>query len=111
MKKTDRKAAARRWRLAGVWAGGLLLVASAFADDLSADEVLRLRQRGEVVPLTQLLQQLESRHPGAQVLDVELERDDGRLIYEIEVLTTQRIVRELEFDARDGRLLNDEVER
>lgn len=114
MNRTDpQRLSARRRRIASVWVGSVVLAiaAATLADELDADEVLRLRQRGDVVALAQLLDQIESRHPGAALLDVELERDDGRLVYEIEVLTAARIVRELEFDARDGRLLKDEAER
>lgn len=48
------------------------------------------------------------RYPGARLLEAELEEDDGIYIYEIELLTADGIARELELDARDGRLLKDE---
>ena len=38
----------------------------------------------------------------------ELEEEDGVLVYEVEILTTAGVVRELELDARDGRVLKDE---
>ena len=42
------------------------------------------------------------------MLEVELERDDGLLIYEIELLTRDQVVREIEMDARTGDILDDE---
>jgi uncharacterized membrane protein YkoI len=48
------------------------------------------------------------RHPGARLLEAELEAEDGIFVYEIELLTADGVARELELDARDGRLLKDE---
>ena len=42
------------------------------------------------------------------MLEAELEEEDGVLVYEVEILTTAGVVRELELDARDGRVLKDE---
>ena len=46
----------------------------------------------------------------ARLLEVELEIEDGELVYELEVLTTGGQVRELEFDAATGVLVKDEEE-
>ncbi|MBM7334978.1 PepSY domain-containing protein [Alcanivorax marinus] len=86
------------------------LMAPASALDVSHDEALRLRQSGEVQPFEQILAVAMARHPGASLLEAELERDDGALIYELEVLTEDGVVRELEIDARTGRVLEDEVD-
>ncbi len=80
------------------------------ADDVSHDEALRLREQGDIMSLNTLLKTLDTRYPDFRLLEVELERDDGRLIYEIELLTRERVVRELEVDARDGRILDDEID-
>lgn len=50
------------------------------------------------------------RYPGATLLEAELEEEDGLFIYEVELLTGDGVVRELELDARDGRILKDEVD-
>lgn len=42
--------------------------------------------------------------PG-EVVKVELDRDDGILIYEIEIINTQGIKYEVEIDAQTGRIL------
>ena len=44
------------------------------------------------------------------LLEAELEEEDDVLVYEVELLTADGTVRELELDARDGRILKDEVE-
>lgn len=91
---------------------GLLLVLSCnlSARDLSHDEARRLLREGRILPLEHMLQLARARYPGAVLLEVELEEEDGILVYEIELITEAGIVRELELDARDGRLLKDEVD-
>jgi uncharacterized membrane protein YkoI len=90
---------------------GLLLAVAAspaVARDLDQDEALRLRQEGRVLPLEALLEQALQRYPGATLLEAELEEEAQRLVYEIELLTLSGVVREIELDARDGRILKDE---
>lgn len=81
---------------------------SSMADDISQDEALRLRQQGEILSFASLLATLDQRYPQGRVLEVELERDDGLLVYEIELLTRDQVVREIEMDARTGQVLDDE---
>ncbi len=86
----------------------LLAVCSvAMARDLDQDEALRLRQQGVILPLEQLLQQALALYPGAKLLEAELEEKDDVYIYEVELLTAQGVVRELDLDAATGRLLKD----
>ncbi|WP_173404058.1 PepSY domain-containing protein [Paracoccus marcusii] len=42
--------------------------------------------RGDMLPLEQILARIEARHPG-RIVEVELEDEDGLWLYEIEVLT------------------------
>lgn len=88
----------------------LALVPLAPALDVDQDEALRLRQNGEVLSFQAILRQADERYPGARLLEAELDDDDGELIYEIELLTGDGVVRELEIDARSGRVLEDEVD-
>ncbi|TFH87069.1 hypothetical protein EQG41_09490 [Billgrantia azerbaijanica] len=61
-------------------------------------------RHGRLVALPEILDWLEARYRG-QVLEVELERDDGRPTYEVEMLGPQGQVVEFEFDARSGELV------
>ena len=61
-------------------------------------------QAGQVLPLATLLQQLQRSHPG-QVLEVELDRDDGRWIYELKLLQGGGQLLKLELDAATGQVL------
>jgi uncharacterized membrane protein YkoI len=86
----------------------VLVCVSIQARDLDQDEALSLRQRGAILPLEQLMDMALARYPGSRLLEAELEEKHGIYVYEFEVLTTEGIVRELKFDARDSRLLKDE---
>ncbi|CDZ95771.1 PepSY domain-containing protein [Pseudomonas saudiphocaensis] len=86
----------------------LLAATPAASRDLDQDEALQLRREGRILPLESLLQQVQQRYPGARLLEAELEEEDGLYIYDIELLTADGIARELELDARDGRLIKDE---
>lgn len=48
---------------------------------------------------------IATRHVPGEVLKVELEREDGRFVYEVKVLAQDGYVREVELDARDGSLI------
>lgn len=61
-------------------------------------------QAGQVLPLKTVLERLEREHPG-QVLEVELERDDGRWIYEVKLLQSGGQLVKFELDARSGEVL------
>lgn len=82
----------------------------AISRDLGQDEALRLREKGAILPLEQLLQKAFQHHPGAKLLEIELEEDDDIYVYEVELLTQGGVVRELKLNAADGRLLKDEVD-
>ncbi|VVO27969.1 PepSY domain-containing protein [Pseudomonas fluorescens] len=85
----------------------LVFCSMAMARDLDQDEALRLRQQGVILPLEQLLRQALDRYPGAKLLEAELEEKHDVYIYEVELLTTDGVVRELDIDASTGQLLKD----
>jgi hypothetical protein len=90
----------------------LLVLTVSFSLTLLADDhenARKLVESGDIVPLETILEQLQKRGAG-RVIDVELERKKGRLIYEIEQVDEQGIVREFIFDATDGRLLKEKIE-
>jgi len=72
-----------------------------YADDV--DRVRELRMEGTILPLSDILKGIEKRYPGI-LLEVELEEEDHRLIYEIEMLGHDQVIRRLEVDARSGRV-------
>ena len=83
---------------------GLALSASRAGDHDDHDRARAAVQAGQVLPLATLLQRLERSHPG-QVLELELERDDGRWIYEIKLLQADGQLLKLELDAGTAQVL------
>ena len=79
----------------------------ASARDLGQDEALRLRERGEILPLEDILKSALERYPNSKLLQVELEEKQGAYVYEVELVTPQRVVRELKFNASRGNLTKD----
>lgn len=61
-------------------------------------------QRGEVLPLMKILAIANKEVPG-DVIEVELEDEREALVYEIKILTGTGRVREVEIDARTGKVL------
>lgn len=62
------------------------------------------RKRGEILPLEVILGGVLKSYPG-EILKLELDDDDGQLIYELDVLTRRGIVLEIEVDAKTGTIL------
>lgn len=76
------------------------------ADDLDQKAARRAVERGELRPLSEILAVIAAEF-GGKVLEVELEREDsGELIYEIEILSSDGRVLELEYDGRTGKRLS-----
>lgn len=92
-------------------AAALLLVAllgALWSAPASADQDFEraraLRDAGEIVPFGVILEHTHQYHPG-RVISVKFEEDDGRYIYELEVLDPEGVVWALLFDARTGKLM------
>lgn len=64
-------------------------------------------ERGEILPLRTILDRAEADF-GGKLLEAELEAEDGRLAYEIKLLTPGGHIVELTYDARTGALLGAE---
>lgn len=94
---------------------GLVALVLAFAlpafagRDIGQDEALYLVSRGVIQSLERFIDDALARYPG-RFLEAELEWDDGRYVYEIEIVTHSGKVLELEYDAVTGELLRIEKE-
>lgn len=72
--------------------------------DSDHDRARQAVQSGQVLPLPTVLEQLAREVPG-QVLEVELEQDDGRWIYEIKLLQAGGQLVKLKVDAQSAAVL------
>ncbi len=82
----------------------LVLASPVALADNDQDRARAAVQAGKALPLKAVLERLEREHPG-QVLEVELEQDDGRWIYEIKLLQAGGRLLKLELDAASGEVL------
>jgi len=105
--------------LIGLALTGLLAAATpSLASERDHDEARELRERGDIVPLEQILQAAAGQRAG-RVVEVELELEfdlqsasGGKAyVYEVEVLDAGGEVWELKYDARTGALLDEKKER
>lgn len=99
-----------RWRVRpGVALAALWLVAlaplSAWSRDRHDHERARAAvEAGQALPLPTVLESLRRTHPG-QVLELELEREGGRWIYEIKLLQADGRLLKLDVDAATAQVL------
>ncbi len=79
----------------------LLLASPPALADTDQDRARAAVQAGKVLPLKTVLERLERDHPG-QLLEVELEEDDGRWLYEIKLIEPGGRMVKLKLDAASG---------
>lgn len=94
--------------------GGTALVTAQAADRSPApgpmladlDEKLaikRMKDRGELLSIEAMIERVK-REYGGRIIEIELERDDGRYDYEIKLVDDAERAWKLEFDAASGEL-------
>lgn len=69
------------------------------------DRARRALEAGEVLPLQSILERVGRQYPG-EVMDVELDREGGRWVYEVKVLRSGGSLLKLKVDGRDGTVLH-----
>jgi uncharacterized membrane protein YkoI len=65
-------------------------------------------QAGEILPLPTIMARVAQSHPG-HVLEVELEREDERWIYELKLLQPSGGLLKLEIDAQSGAVIKQKM--
>ena len=68
-------------------------------------EARRLQVSGEILPLETILKNIRRTFSG-KILEVELEKEDGKIAYEVEILGKDGVVREIYINAKTGKLLS-----
>lgn len=86
-----------------------LIATPALADRDDHDRARRALEAGEILPLSDILTAATELRPG-RVIEIDLERDDGRWVYELELVTPQGRLYEMEIDAASGEVLEVEHE-
>jgi hypothetical protein len=84
------------------------VVGDAVSGNPDHDDALAARSRGEIKSLEEILQSLKPR-PNDRMVDVVLDRRDGRWTYNVTWLTKEGRYRIFTVDAKDGIVLKDET--
>lgn len=91
----------------------LLLLLSATVPAAMADEdherARAALERGEILPLSHILEIVEADTPG-RVIDLDFDSDDGRYLYELEILDSSGRLLELTLDAATGAIIERDYE-
>jgi uncharacterized membrane protein YkoI len=91
-------------------AAGTISPSLAVADrEPDAETLRKWVEAGEVLPLEKLLARHRERIPG-RLLDLEVEREHGRIVYKLEVVNEWGQVYEIYLDAQSGEWLGQELE-
>ena len=83
----------------------LIVMGYSFADD--HDEAYELLRSGEILPFEKILE-ISRKQVQGMILEVELERKNKVLIYELEVLDKKGIVWEIKLNATTGAIIKKE---
>lgn len=79
----------------------MVLSRSAVADHEDHLKAKRLQKSGDIVAVEQILNKVRKSHTG-RVIEVDLADQDGRYLYEIELVDGRGEVRRFYFDAKTG---------
>ena len=85
-------------------AGGLSVSGASAGERVRVEEIRQLRESGQILSAEDILARSRAIQPG-QVVGLELEREDGRWIYEVKLIDERNRVHELELDAAHGDVL------
>ncbi|MCF8482489.1 MAG: PepSY domain-containing protein [Rhodospirillum sp.] len=94
--------------LALVLGASLLAPIPAWADRDDHDRARDALRRGDVLPLTEILDRVQAQVPG-RFLEVELEGKHGALVYELKIMDDQGRITRLYVDAATGEILKRRV--
>ena len=78
-------------------------------DDHAYDRARRAVDRGETLPIAELLERLQAQIPG-EVVGIEFEREHGRWFYEVKIIDNSGRLLEVYMDAQTGAVLSMEVD-
>lgn len=78
-------------------------------DDYAYDRARRAVNRGEILPIANLLERLKTRVPG-EVVGVEFKSEKGQWVYEFKIIDANGRLLEVYVDARSGAILSTEID-
>lgn len=95
------------WALAGTSVALAVALAGGFAqadDRVRQGEVRELREAGKILPMEEILGRVRSAQPG-QIVEIELDREQGRYVYEVKLIDDADAIHKIELDASTGEIV------
>ncbi|MBK5939231.1 PepSY domain-containing protein [Halochromatium roseum] len=89
--------------------GSLLVGANAQASPKDHDQARTALEAGQILPVTEILTKVSAEVPG-DVVEIELEQERGRWVYELKIIAPDGRLLEVEMDASDASLIEVEQE-
>lgn len=91
--------------------GAIALVLTSFGVAMSHDgkEKVDVANLATSVTMEEAIKTATTQFPG-KVLEAELESEDGKAVYEVEIVNASGEIREFEIDAQSGKILSSELE-
>lgn len=83
----------------------LTLTAGLAQADVRPDQIPSLLKSGAIMDFEKLNAAALAKHPGATLIDTELEDKAGRLVYETELRDTSNVKWDVKLDAKTGEVL------
>lgn len=77
------------------------------ARDLNMDEALKLLDAGTIQSVEKLNAAALAKHPGATIEETDLEQENDRYVYEVDLRDAQGVQWDLELDATNGKILKE----
>ncbi len=96
--------------IVSMFAASLLSPPLCADDEVDDAETAQLQSSGAVLPSYRIVEQARGRQSG-EVTEVELKRKEGRYVYEVDIVDSGGVERELKFDAKTGAFLSSEIEK
>ncbi len=90
-------------------ASALLLTSVGLAMSEDGREKVTVASLPTSVTMEEAIKTATTQFPG-KVLEAELESEDGKVIYEVEIVNDAGEIREFEIDAQSGKILSSELE-
>jgi uncharacterized membrane protein YkoI len=92
-----------------VMVAGTISVNALADEDFNAQQIRQLVKQGKILPLETILKKYQPMAQG-RLLDLEVEREHGLIVYELEFLKEDGEVHKLVINAADGRLIKQEID-